>query len=168
MKKVSYLFSFILIIGLFVYYFSEQSGDKKIISNQTLEKKWKKLEKDKQNIKSRLENPSRKIAQQEILDHNKTEVLEEWEKSLAEKLFEFQSSDTKIYLKKKSEVKYKTSVGSKIYYQVEIVFNFQDKEDRSFHALVDPELGKIVETWDRSKHDEVRSKSLPLSPSGTF
>ena len=90
-----------------------------------------------------------------------------WKELLGKDLLRFQKEDTKIIIKDElSLIKVKDSQGLYLE-QVIITYLLKDGTQNSFHALVNSETGFVIDTWDRTIHEQYQKAHLKLVPSGT-
>lgn len=94
-------------------------------------------------------------------------VNPDWKEVMGNDLMRFQSTETKLMVKEEVPViKIVNGIGRYLE-QVTITYLQKDGNRSSFKALVDSETGAIVETWDRTIHEHIRSKrgglTLPLT-----
>ncbi|MFA6238725.1 MAG: hypothetical protein WC635_15425 [Bacteriovorax sp.] len=82
-----------------------------------------------------------------------------WKDLLGNDLIRFQYEDTKVMIKEEYSV-IKIQSGRGLYAeQVLVTFFSKNGNTSSYRALVDAESGQIIETWDKTIHDNVRSST---------
>ena len=81
---------------------------------------------------------------------------------MAKELLRFQPEGTKVLIR--PEGKYKKR---KYYYQkVAVTYLRPDKPNSGFRALIDPQTGKVIKTWDRTIFENFARQSIKLTPDG--
>lgn len=80
-------------------------------------------------------------------------INEDWQKQMAERLMRFQDERTKMYLKHEKGILQVQNGTAQYLEQVMVTFSMDDGTHYSYRALVDSEEGRILETWDRTKHE---------------
>lgn len=82
----------------------------------------------------------------------------EWKELMGNEMMRFQSTDTKVIVKEDVPViKVINGVG-RFLEQVTVTYLIKDGNRNSFKALVDSETGTIVQTWDRTIHENLKTK----------
>lgn len=85
----------------------------------------------------------------------------DWKDVLGQDLIRFQYENTKVMIKEEFSV-IKIQSGKGLYAeQVIITYFSKNGNTSSYRALVDSESGQIIETWDKTIHDHVRT-NLPI------
>ena len=84
------------------------------------------------------------------------EINPDWKDIMGQDLMRFQPEDTKLMVKEEVPViKIKDGQG-RFLEQVTITYLQKNGSRSSFKALVDSGTGSVVETWDRTIHEEIR------------
>ena len=99
-------------------------------------------------------------------------IAPDWKEQMAERLMRFQDENTKMYLKREKGVIEAYRGSAKYLEQVLVTFSMDDGARYSYRALVESDTGRIVETWDRTKHDLPyrfkRAQMGTLTPTGSL
>lgn len=80
-------------------------------------------------------------------------INEDWQQQMAERLMRFQDERTKMYLKHEKGILQVQNGTAQYLEQVMVTFAMDDGTHYSYRALVESEEGRIIETWDRTKHE---------------
>jgi hypothetical protein len=89
-----------------------------------------------------------------------------WKEALGYDLLRFHLNDTKIIIKDEySLIKIKDGEGQYLE-QVLITYIMNNGTQSSFHALVNSETGLVVDTWDRTIHENYKKTKTQLVPTG--
>ena len=80
-------------------------------------------------------------------------INEDWQQQMAERLMRFQDERTKMYLKHEKGILQVQNGTAQYLEQVLVTFAMDDGTHYSYRALVESEEGRILETWDRTKHE---------------
>lgn len=87
-----------------------------------------------------------------------------WKDLLGSDLLRFQEPETKVLIKEEFPI-IKVAGGKGVYLeQVIISYVFKNGGTSSFHALIDSETGVVVETWDKTIHENLKDHraGIPL------
>ncbi len=86
-----------------------------------------------------------------------------WKEILGSELLRFQHDDTKVMVKEEFPV-IKIIDGKGIYLeQVLITYMFKNGNKNSYRALVNSETGLVIETWDRTVHENYRKTEAGIA-----
>lgn len=90
----------------------------------------------------------------------------DWKETLGNDLIRFHNEDTKVMIKEEFPVIRIQNGKGQYLEQVVITYLFANGNYSSYRALIDSESGFVLETWDKTIHENYRSKragiSLPL------
>nr|BDT28209.1 hypothetical protein BHI3_16750 [Bacteriovorax sp. HI3] len=90
----------------------------------------------------------------------------DWKEIMGEDLMRFQPEDTKLMVKEEVPVIKIVDGKGRFLEQVIVTYLKKNGDKNSFKALVDSETGTIVETWDRTIHEQLgRRKGRMAFPS---
>lgn len=85
-------------------------------------------------------------------------VNPEWKDIMGNDLMRFQPADTKLMVKEEVPVIQITNGTGRFLEQVTVTYLQNNGNRSSFKALIDSETGSVVETWDRTIHEQIRKK----------
>lgn len=86
-----------------------------------------------------------------------------WKEILGHELLRFQRDDTKVMLKEEFSI-IQIQNGKGLYVeQIIVTYVLKDGTINSFRALVDSETGAILDTWDKTVHENNRRERAGLS-----
>lgn len=109
------------------------------------------------------------INQQNLIYEN--DVNADWQQLMAERLMRFQDENTKMFTRHEKGILQVQKGNAKYLEQVLITFSMDDGTHYSYRALVASDDGKIIETWDRTKHEHTNRFKRPknhMRPTGSL
>jgi hypothetical protein len=91
-----------------------------------------------------------------------------WEESLGDELLRFHPSETKVLIR--NEGSYIKLVGRKAQLVEKVLISYTLKfgGSNSFHAFVDSGSGKIIQTWNRTIHENYTKNKKLYLPNNTY
>ena len=162
--------------------------DEKIIKdNELIDDKVKPKEKEISKKVSKKKNPLIKDKKKDTLNndykgfinqknkkfnkdkyHFSNKKNEYWEKELRNRILDSLDDKPELTINKERSL-IKISKNKAMYIeQAQIIINHDDGRQDSFRALIDPESGKIIRSWDRTIHENFFKKPRKFSPSGSL
>jgi Tfp pilus assembly protein PilN len=173
--KLKYLaiFALIGVIGALIYYISHK--DQHIASWETFEKTQKdkvkhhkstSAELKKINAKKETKRVPANIKRERVfLGKNKKQINEfinqpasDWKEKLGHNLLDHRLPGTKVFIKEVSgNIKIENGKGRYVEKVIVTTITAEGKQ-YSFNALADSETGKVLNTWNRTIHEEFGNK----------
>lgn len=86
-----------------------------------------------------------------------------WKESLGHDLLRFQNEETKVMIKEEFSIIQIQNGKGKYAEQVIVTYVLKNGSISSYRALIDSETGSIIDTWDKTIHENYRSKRANLS-----
>ena len=168
-KKLIPLFSIIVVaifIGILKENKTKQSFSKKLskkapINNSKQNNNTIDIKRDIASIPTPLNIKKKQIIGDKDADLSKVTYINhidpKWEKKLKKDLLRFHKENTTVSIKKEKEIVKVKNGKALLLEQVVVKYNIEGRET-SYRALVNPENGDVVQTWDRTIHEDYRKK----------
>lgn len=86
-----------------------------------------------------------------------------WKDVLGHELIRFQHNDTKVMIKEEFSIIQIQNEKGRYAEQVVVTYVLKNGATNSFRALVDSETGSILETWDKTIHEDYKKEKANLS-----
>lgn len=85
-----------------------------------------------------------------------------WKEILGHELLRFQNNDTKVLIKEEYPIIQIQNNKGRYAEQVIVTYHLKDGTINSFRALVDSETGSIIDTWDKTIHENQQTKRIQI------
>ena len=86
-----------------------------------------------------------------------------WKDILGHELIRFQTEDTKVMIKEEFPIIQISNEKGRYVNQVIVTYIEKDGMTNSYRALVDSETGSVIETWDKTIHENLKKQRVNLS-----
>lgn len=94
------------------------------------------------------------------------EPKKEWRELLGQDLMKFLRPRTKVFIKKEGSHTILKRNGGLHVEKVHVKMQSPEGRQYSYHAFVDSETGKVIQTWNQTIHEPMGKKPQSLRPSG--